>query len=674
MKVSGKHKARPLARPSVLTITRVQAGKYRIALDRCDDESRMKPIQTACDVVGSPAVIDHFVESIDRLIMDANASGDPPDGRALSDAGKGLLDTVLPRGNTSALSVRGELTALRPGLPLLIATDDPAVPWELLKDEGGDEYIGLKFDIGRRLVSVAGASGGQRESAARPSALIVANPTEDLPEAEVEARAVRRFLEHHGVRCSYLEGAEASFPAFLDQIRRRHKLIHFAGHIRYDDAAREYALVLHDGQVFTASAVRSHLRSRPVVFLNGCESGLVVKGLTEAFLASGARAVVGALCRIPDGGAQTFAEAFYDAALSGRLGIGGAVRNARLAVKGKAGLGATWASFVLYGDPTLRISFWDDEVERIQDGLTQANRRTDPSEIAVEIRVVGPLREGECTSEAWQELRHAVHFAARPSGTRVTSLDLFRGFLVDSEGPTAAAFSRLGLSAAQMNWPQDAATLVVDGGAAPCTENTSKILLMAQASASAAGRLVDRDDLLSAFVAHGGGQTGASLRSRGVVPACLTSQLFRNGGVLDYSRFDPACASALEIAEEFAGQTHYDIVHRAHLLYGLLRVPESMLGSAIRKQGLSAETLAELLYAELPRGNSTTAHFRPLRVGSLSADLLEVLCSAEVLARREQALELIGAEELARAWARSGGGLGGSFLVRNGVKVTRLFE
>ena len=673
MSVIGRHKVRDLARPSVLTIARLQAGKYRIALDRSDDESRMKPIQVSCDVVVPGAVIDHFVECIDQLLAEANATGDPPDGRALSEAGKGLFDAVLPRGNSSALAVRTELAQLRPGLPLLIATDDPGVPWELLKDEGGDDYIGLKFDIGRRLVSAAGTSAGRRGNAPRTSALIVANPTADLPEAGSEARAVQRFLESHGVRCSCLEGVEATFPAFLDQIRKGHKLIHFAGHIRYDDGAREYAFVLHEGKVFGASAVRSHLRGRPVVFLNGCESGIVVKGLTEAFLAGGARAVLGALCRIPDDGAQRFAEAFYDSALSGRCGIGGAVRNARLALKGKPGLGASWASFVLYGDPTLRVSLWDDEVARIQDGLAQSNQEANAANSSVEIAVVGPLRKGECSSDAWQELRKAVQFAVRPSGTVVTSFDLFRGFLADSEGPAALSFQRLGLSTTQVELPQNVPTPVVDCGAARCTENTSKILLIAQASASAAGRLVSRDDLLNAFVDYGGGQTGANLRSRGVVPACLTSRLFRDGGVLDYSRFDPTGARALEIAEDFADLTHYDIVHRAHLLYGLLRVPESTLGAAIRSQGHDPEILAELWYAQLPRGNTTTAHCRPLRVTSVSIDLLEVLCIAERMAGRDAEAELTGAEDLARAWGESGGGLGASFLVRNGVKVTRLF-
>jgi ATP-dependent Clp protease ATP-binding subunit ClpA len=130
----------------------------------------------------------------------------------------------------------------------------------------------------------------------------------------------------------------------------------------------------------------------------------------------------------------------------------------------------------------------------------------------------------------------------------------------------------------------------------------------------------------------------------------------------------------LEIAEEFAGQTHYDVLHRVHLLYGLLRVPEGTFGGAIRSVGISSEALAELLYVELPRGNATTQHDRPLRISSLSAELLEILCNAEVLAGAEQGSDQINTEHLAKAWGRSGGGLGGSFLVRNGVKVTKLFE
>jgi hypothetical protein len=632
----------------------------------------MKPIQVSCDVVVPPAVIDHFLECIDRLLAEANASGDPPDGRALSEAGKGLFDAVLPRGSSGAMAVRMELAQLRSGLPLLIATDDPAVPWELLKDEGGEDYIGLKFDIGRRLVSAVGTSAGRRGNAPRTSALIVANPTEDLPGTEVEALAVLRFLEGHGVQCSRLEGADATFPAFLDQIRKGHNLIHFAGHILYDDVTREYAFALHGGKVFGASAVRSHLRGRPVVFLNGCESGIVVKGLTEAFLAGGARAVVGALCPIPDGGAQSFAEAFYDAALSGRCGIGGAVRNARIAIKGRAGLGASWASFVLYGDPTLRVSLWDDEVSPIQRSFAETGKEVNALDSSVDIAVVGPLRKGDCSPEAWQQLRQAIQFAVRPSGTIVTSFDLFRGFLVDPEGPAALSFRRLGFPAMQLSLTLDGSVSVIDGGDTRCTENAGKILLLAHAIASAAGRLVDRDDLLNAFVAHGGGQTGASLRGRGVVLACLTSRLFRDNGVLDYSRFSPAGADAMEIAEEFASQTRYDIVHRAHLLYGLLRISDSTLGSAIRKQGHDPEILAELLFAEFQRGTQTAPHCRPLRVTSIDSGLLDVLCIAEQFAEREPEAGQIEEAHLARAWGQNGGGAGGSFLARNGVKVTKL--
>ena len=661
------------SRPSVLSIARLQSGRYRVALDRSDDESRMKPLQISSDVAVPAEVLEHFAEALHQLISEANLSGDPPDGRALSEAGKGLLDTILPRGNPGALSIRGELSQLRPGLPLLIATDDPGVPWELLKEEGGDDYIGLKFDIGRRLVSALGAPVGRRENSQRATALIVANSCGNLPETEVEARSVLHFLESRGVSCTYLEGASATFPRFLDEIRRSYQLIHFAGHVGFDDVSREYAFLLHDGKMFGASAVRSHLRGRPVVFLNGCESGLIVKGLTEAFLAGGARAVIGAMCRIPDGGAQAFAQAFYGAAFSGRYETGGALRSARLAVKGKPGLGAAWASFVLYGDPTLRVSLWDDGATSSPDGAMQAGKVLNSGGDQPQVMMVGPLRAEECCSQAWHQLEQAVLFAVRPSGTVVTTVDIFRGMIADPGSPASLSMQRLGLSARQLALPKEPLDAAIGGEHVRSTENASKILLMAQAEAIAAGRLVSMDDLLHAFVTHGGGQMGASMRRHGVVPDCLTSQIFRDGGVLDTSRFNEAGVKVLEIAEEFASQTHADILHRAHVLYALLRVPESALGSAIRDQGQDPELLGELWFSQLPRGSASTAICRPTLVTSLSADLLEMLCTAEQFACEEAGSTLIDAVHLARAWAASGGGIGGVFLVRNGVRISQLF-
>jgi hypothetical protein len=660
-------------RPSLLTIARIQSGKYRIALDRNDEESRLKPFQESCDVAIPSAVLSHFVEQLNAAILEANLSGDPPDGRLISDAGKGLLDALLPRSSAAAVAVREELAALRPASPLLIATDEPGVPWELLREEGGEDHLGMKFDVGRRLISSAGFSRRNDKRELQGSALIVTNPSGDLPASSAEAQAMRRVLGDYGVACLHLEGAGASFPAILEQLRQGHRLIHFAGHVRYDQEIREYALVLQNDKLFAASVIRSHLRGRPVVFLNGCESASVARGLTDAFLGGGAQAVIGATCRIPDRAARLFAESFYRAALGGHYGVGAALRSACSATKGKSGLGAAWASFVLYGDPTLRIdlSHGDTAAGRrlsgpVSAGTASAGRESKPA-------MIGPLREAECSPAAWRQLQHAAQFALRSSGTLVTSYDLLCGFLSDPVGPAAMACRKLGYSIAKAVASRDDVPPAAHG-TVQCSDNAGKILLMAQAIASAAGWLLQAEDLLEAFVAQGGGRTGAMLRSRGIVVASLTSKLFEDGAILDEDRFDSQAAEIIHTSEDFAAHCGYAALQLEHLLYGLLRMADGALASAIRKQDKDPEMLAELLFAKLPRGGATMLLTHPLTLASLNTSLLEMLCLAERLAGGHPDGGRIGQLALTRAWLQSGGGLGGSFLVRNGVKITNLLE
>jgi ATP-dependent Clp protease ATP-binding subunit ClpA len=151
------------------------------------------------------------------------------------------------------------------------------------------------------------------------------------------------------------------------------------------------------------------------------------------------------------------------------------------------------------------------------------------------------------------------------------------------------------------------------------------------------------------------------------------SQLFEDGGTLDVTHFSPDAAGAIEDAEELAVQAQHEIIGRIHLLYGLLRDRSSALSDAVRKQRHDPAILAELLFAELPRGNATTGPPRPLRFTGLSTNLVEILCFAEKLADPEQTGRAIDTDALSRAWVRSGGGAGGSFLVRNGLRITEFF-
>ena len=98
---------------------------------------------------------------------------------------------------------------------------------------------------------------------------------------------------------------------------------------------------------------------RPLVFINACRTGQSGKalvgtgGMAQAFVKSGAGAVVAAAWSITDQPACTFAESFYLALLNGSS-LEKAVRLARSAAR-KAG-DPTWLAYTVYGHPYARLT------------------------------------------------------------------------------------------------------------------------------------------------------------------------------------------------------------------------------------------------------------------------------------------------------------------------------
>jgi len=78
------------------------------------------------------------------------------------------------------------------------------------------------------------------------------------------------------------------------------------------------------------------------------------KGLASSFILGGALGIMGTLWLISDEGAAQFGSTFYENPLAGQS-LGEAMRQARLHVRESRPHDVTWASFVLYGDPTLNI-------------------------------------------------------------------------------------------------------------------------------------------------------------------------------------------------------------------------------------------------------------------------------------------------------------------------------
>jgi CHAT domain-containing protein len=276
------------------------------------------------------ALVREFRQRVDAATLRAleESAGTLFHGRArFADAarrtGAALYRTLVPEG------LRDDLRAIR--APLVVASSLTGIPWELVHD--GDEFWGLRYALGTRLVLDRSAAVRPATRGARPRALVIgADPAGDLPHLAGELDAVCDALETRAeIVC--VAHRLASLDRVLTLLGEGFDVVHFAGHVVTDEADRP-ALLLGDGRRLPASVVEANLVGRPLVYVNGCASAHAAAAsasVAHAFLHGGALAVVGTVADVADDHAATLATTFYREALGGAP-LGNALREARAQV------------------------------------------------------------------------------------------------------------------------------------------------------------------------------------------------------------------------------------------------------------------------------------------------------------------------------------------------------
>ncbi|MFQ5859203.1 MAG: CHAT domain-containing protein, partial [Anaerolineae bacterium] len=321
---------------------------------------------------GSPSVLAGTVSvpTGDRLdvlaalerVVGSGPSPEPFKPDAVASAGRLMYSLFLPRTVQSFLRTWDG--------PLTISTNDPAIPWELLHD--GQAFLGIKHAVGRRLISGRTPPRRAVMRRKRPTFLFIADPRGDLEGAAAEAQHLVATLSRRGFPCDLLLAERASYLNVQEALGAgRYDVIHYAGHARFgEDDAEESALELAQDRLLPASQIERVLRGAPLLFLNACLSGragvqdtapapqtylgAAAESLASAFIFGGARAFIGALWSVHDVGSRAFAATLYDRVLAGDP-VGEALRATRRHLLQERPAEATWASFVLYGDPTYRL-------------------------------------------------------------------------------------------------------------------------------------------------------------------------------------------------------------------------------------------------------------------------------------------------------------------------------
>jgi TPR repeat protein len=254
------------------------------------------------------------------------------------------------------------------GIPLRtvqVLSDDPALPWELMRParEGGQDrqdFWGLTARVARWQM---GATGLPRPpQALRVNKMVVIAPhyagALALDAAQQEAESLRGHEGFENVKGDYSD-VRALASDLPDGI------VHFAGHgvVRDENGEPQFSILLEDSELAPATwkslAVVS--RTHPFYFFNACEVGQArqavgaLDGWAPALLDSGASGYLGALWPVSDQVAGSFALNFYKILLENASApVAEVVRQARQRTFDETH-DPTALSYVLYADPFLEV-------------------------------------------------------------------------------------------------------------------------------------------------------------------------------------------------------------------------------------------------------------------------------------------------------------------------------
>lgn len=290
---------------------------------------------------------DQLVEECQRLASTALFASFPEESeRLLKETGR-RIHGLFPE------SIMNTLREHK-GSYIRIASNIHIIPFELAFDDVLNEFLGERCSLGRIQVSEASAV---EPLAPEPSILLIGSlETSDvppLPGAAMEFKALSDTLSRWGLRVTGLSGKSATRDELEKVLReQRFQLLHFAGH-GISDADGRAGLFLSDGFISFEELTRI-APSASVVVLNACSSGAALDAASRGYFQAGASAVVGFVGPVSDEAANVIAARFYEEIGAG-LAVGDALRAARMAQRAQRPTDYSWASLVLFGDPTRRL-------------------------------------------------------------------------------------------------------------------------------------------------------------------------------------------------------------------------------------------------------------------------------------------------------------------------------
>ncbi len=292
--------------------------------------------------------------------------------------GRLLFDALVPSPIQEALRILD--------IPLLINTNTPDIPWELLYDSKSSpgHFLCQHLSMSRQLqsgrntaihrVPFSDRSGvdtaihksrkmGRREAQGL-AILFLVNPTSERSLAEEEVATLCTTLPESVSRIILYRQQANQLEMRLRINADTPQVLHYAGPIPNTSSPGEPMLALAGSSRLDANAASQLLQSfhkRPLVFLSYYDSSHVgtlpaydMELLASNLVTAGAGAVISMRWPVNMQRAREFAVLFYQELADG-MSLGEAMRRTRFTMAQRQPEDPSWMSYVLYGDPTVSL-------------------------------------------------------------------------------------------------------------------------------------------------------------------------------------------------------------------------------------------------------------------------------------------------------------------------------
>ena len=510
-----------------------------------------------------------------------------PTSDAILALGRFLFDSLLP------IPLQEMLRRLDSAL--LISTNTPDIPWELMFDNSSKNrrFLCQGLSIGRILLQdhdaslhtstlerVARNKATKRETQGL-SVLFLVNPTGERPGAEEEVASLCTSLPESVTRIILYRQQANQLEMRVRISTDAPHVLHYAGPTPVLTNESQSVLSLAGNSSLDAIAFEQlfqGLPKRPLVFLSYHEDDRPTRSTTSllagaqerdeqmeqlagSILSAGAGSVIIQRWPITPARAREFMTLFYQDIADG-VALGEALRRARLSIAQHYLDDTSCLSFILYGDPTQRL---------VTSSLSNKERQFEHIDPFDDSQLMSPLLSSTNAPDRRfmkAVLEFALGEARRMHKDYLGTPHLFIALTKLDGGCTQDALRNLGFSSKQV---RDVIRLALGSGKATSdtpilpTRRCKEILQTAERNAVNAGSSsVDERAIAQAVLSEGDGVTHELLTKLGINPSQLTEMILTSNAHALLELVPSATNSPEAVPDDIGGTLGPEIVSKGN--------------------------------------------------------------------------------------------------------------